>query len=120
MTPTASPTPPNGSWKVIQGLLPVFVAILLPGVGFLTSEVIAHGESVAVLKTTMMTNEDVHTVVSDHAAKSAHPTAATHEELNLALGSVEAQQAIRYEQTVRELTEIKEDVRAIRDAMVNQ
>lgn len=97
----------NGA-KTIQMVVQVAVAVLLPGVGFLASQVITNGQSIIAL------NERSGTV------KEAVAGAATQDEVTRAIASVEKQQAIRDAGIQRELREIKDELKELRKARLEK
>ena len=92
---------------VLQVVVQVAVAILLPGVGFLSSQVIANGKDIAILSSKAMTIQDGIALIREHSSHP-HTGAVTSSDLAAAIVSIEKQQAIRYDAIERQLKEIKE------------
>lgn len=100
----------SGNW--LRAALPVAVAVMLPGVGFLGSQVIGNGRAVAVLERTQLTLEGAVRLIREHEGRGVHAGAATQTELReaiqAAVAGIEKQQRIRDENMNRRLDRIEQ------------
>ena len=104
----------SGGWKLaLQIAAPVAVAVLLPGVGFIASEVIQNGKDIAVLQRSTMTPENALQLVRAHEMGGVHNGAVTQDRLTHELAQQEKQSTVRFEAIQRELADIKAQLREL-------
>jgi hypothetical protein len=93
-------------WEWLRFVAPIAVVVLLPGVGFITNQVISNSSSIAVLNKTSITITEAADLIKEHARDGVHDGAATKTELKAAIAeavmNLEKQQKIRDEAQRRE------------------
>lgn len=101
-------------WAALRVVVPVMMAVLLPFVGFIASNVIQNHTDIVEVRSKIMTTKDALALIRAHEQAGTHRGYVPSDIMTGALKAMEKQQALRDEQIRRELAEIKAELKTLR------